>query len=60
MHINFAPGTIRDAANKNGLELIEFHYLKKNRITHSRSIENDFEKLSKEHYSLGIFYFKKQ
>lgn len=59
-HRIFAPGTIRDAANKNGLELVEFHYLKENRIVHSQSIENDFAKLSKEHYNLGIFYFKKK
>ena len=59
-HRVFAPETIRDAANKNGLELVEFHYLRGNKITHSQSIEDDFEKLSTEHYNLGIFYFKKQ
>ena len=58
-HRIFAPTTIRDEAKRCGLTLEEFHYLEREELTHSVSIENDFLRLAGVNYSLGIFYFRK-
>jgi len=56
-HRVFAPQTIDDEAKLHHLKLTEFHFLEGDCLKQSNSID-DFDRLAKIGYALGIFYFK--
>ena len=60
-HRIFDPNTIVVEAKKYGLTLEEFYYYYplSNKIIQSQNFQNDFIKISKQKYCLGIYYFKK-
>lgn len=59
-HRVFSPRTIEIEARRNKLALVEFHIVEESGVLTSESVDEDFQRLAKADYSLGIFRFRKQ